>query len=111
METLRAQIAAITDEIQVLKNEVVQTKSAHATLHQSAVERNTDVLRRFTEIGDRLNAITTDTSTHVGQGKGYKKALIEPKQATVAEFAGGCQRQQEQIPDVGREGQRSGAAL
>ena len=57
METLRAQIAAITDEIQVLKNEVVQTKSAHATLHQSAVDRNTDMLQRFNAIGDRINAV------------------------------------------------------
>ena len=88
METLRAQIAAITDEIQVLKNEMVQTKSAHATLHQSAVDRNAETLRRFTDIGDRLNAIASDTGTHVGQGKGYKKSLIEPKQVTVTEFAG-----------------------
>ena len=61
MEVVAAQIAAITDEIQVLKNEIVQTKTAHATLHQSAVERNTDMLRRFTEIGDRLSTITSDT--------------------------------------------------
>ena len=91
METLRAQIAAITDEIQVLKNEVVQTKSAHATLHQSAVERNTDMLRRFTDIGDRLNALMPS-----GNRCGVRR---------------GCQRQPEQVPNVGGEGQRPGAAL
>ena len=76
------------EEINLLKSEVVQTKAAHASLHQSAVERNTDVLRRFSEIGDRLNAITTDTA-NTNEGKGFrKKSLIEPKQVTVAVFAG-----------------------
>ena len=47
MDALRQQVAAIADEINMLKSEVVQTKAAHASLHQSAVDRNTDVLRRF----------------------------------------------------------------
>ena len=88
METLQAQIAAITDEISMIKNEVVQTKAAHASLHQSTVDRNTDVIRRFAEVGDRLEAITAEVA-NAGDGKGYrKKSLIEPKQVNVAEFAG-----------------------
>ena len=84
-----AQIAAITDEINLLKSEVVQTKAAHASLHQSAVDRNTDVIRRFSEIGDRLTAVATEARSSEGKGTGFrKKALIEPKQINVSEFAG-----------------------
>ena len=88
MDALRQQVAAMVEEINLLKSEVVQTKTAHANLHQSTVDRNTDVLRRFSEITDRLHSLSTDAA-NTTDGKGSrKKFLIEPKQVNVSEFAG-----------------------
>ena len=88
MDVLQQQIAAMAEEINLLKSEVVQTKAAHASLHQSAVDRNTDIIRRFGEITDRLHNLSTDAA-NATEGKGSKKKfLIEPKQVNVAEFAG-----------------------
>ena len=88
MDVIQQQIAAMADEINLLKSEVVQTKAAHATLHQSAVDRNTDIIRRFGEITDRLHNLSTDAA-NTTDGKGSrKKFLIEPKQVNVSEFAG-----------------------
>ena len=89
MEAIMSQIAAMTDEINLLKGEVVQTKAAHAGLHQTAVERNADMIRRFDAIGDRLNTVATEVRSSEGKGAGARrKALIEPKQVNVDAFAG-----------------------
>ena len=76
----------MVEEIQLLKNEVVNTKAAHAGLHQSAVEQSADVSRRFDAVNEKL---TTMASSGTGGAPGkFKKPLIEPKQIEVAKFAG-----------------------
>ena len=88
MDALRQQVAAMVEEINLLKSEVVNTKTAHATLHQTSVDRNAEVLRRFSEITDRLHSLSTDAA-NTTDGKGSRKrCLIEPKQVNVTEFAG-----------------------
>ena len=92
MDALRQQVAAMIEEINLLKSEVVQTKTAHANLHQTSVDRNADTLRRFNEITDRLHNLSTDAA-NTTDGKGFrKKSLIEPKQ-------------EEQIFALGRKGE------
>ena len=54
MESVRAQVTALTDELTALKGEIVQIKAAHATLHQSSVEANTIHNRSYAEQADRI---------------------------------------------------------
>ena len=76
----------MVEEIQLLKNEVVQTKAAHAGLHQSAVEKNAEVSCRFDALNEQLTSMAS-SGTGGAPGK-FKKPLIEPKQIEVAKFAG-----------------------
>ena len=87
MDTLRAQIAAMSEEIQFLKEEVVQTKASHAGLHQDSVARNTEIARRFDALKEQMDAAGTGGVGQYNGGKA-KRALIEPKQVEVAKFAG-----------------------
>ena len=92
MEALRAQIGVLTDEMNLLKAEIVQAKANHASLHQSSVEANTATARSFAEIRARadvfegkIDNLKEEAKTYGGSGK---KPLIEPKQVEVAVFAG-----------------------
>ena len=40
VEALTAQIVVLTDELNSVKNELVQIKAAHRTLHQQSVDAN-----------------------------------------------------------------------
>ena len=87
MDTLRAQIAAMSEEIQFLKEEVVQTKASHAGLHQDSVARSTEITRRFDALKEQIDAVGAGGVGQYNGGK-FKKPLIEPKQVEVAKFAG-----------------------
>ena len=50
MEALNAQVRAVADELNTLRNEIITIKSAHAGLHQSAVEANTGHSQAFREM-------------------------------------------------------------
>ena len=54
MEAMRNQIQALTEELNTLRLEVVQTKSSHASLHQSTVEMSTGTARQFSELGEKF---------------------------------------------------------
>ena len=93
MEQLRAQIAAMTDEITMLKNEIVGVKTSHATLHQQAVEKNVmdagrhaDAATRLQQLEAGLDRIKEENPTTAGGSS--RKPLIEPKQVQVEVFAG-----------------------
>ena len=76
------QIRLVTEELAVLKEEVVSAKAAHASLHQNTVQANQGYIERFNNIENRINGIG---NTAIGT---KPKNLIEPKQITVGEFAG-----------------------
>ena len=77
MDALNRQVAAMTDEMQLLKAELIQIKTAHAGLHQNTVDRAADAARKFEEVAQKIEAITD------GDGRGFSgpkpKKLIEPK--------------------------------
>ena len=86
MDALNRQVAAMTDEMQLLKAELIQIKTAHAGLHQNTVDRAAEAARKFEEVGQKIEAITD------GDGRGFSgpkpKKLIEPKEVKVATFMG-----------------------
>ena len=92
MDALRTQISAITDEISVLRNEVVQVKAAHAALHQGTVEANSANTQKFEDQVTRLSRIESRIGDIASSGLGgetYKKRpLIEAKQVEVPVFTG-----------------------
>ena len=57
MEAVQAQIRTVVDELNTLRNEIVTIKSAHAGLHQSAVEANTGHNQAFREQAGRLDEV------------------------------------------------------
>ena len=67
----------MVEEIQLLKNEVVNTKAAHAGLHQSAIEKNAEVSRRFDALNEQLSTMASN-GTGGAPGK-FKMPPIEPK--------------------------------
>ena len=54
MEAMAAQMRAMSDEIAMLKNEVIQAKSAHAALHQESVQSHGATNRTLSEHARRL---------------------------------------------------------
>ena len=95
VEALNAQVRALTEELGILKTEIVQVKSVHANLHQQAVEAGAHNSRMFTEQAGRIEAAAKkiDDITHgagsIGGGGGFHpKPLIEAKQVEVSKFAG-----------------------
>ena len=59
MDALRSQISIVGDELATLRAEIVQVKSAHATMHQGAVDTNAQVGQRFQQLQDRLETMAT----------------------------------------------------
>ena len=55
MEALRAQIRVVTDELNMLKQEIVQVKASHASLHQTTVEASGATARSFAEFRTRAD--------------------------------------------------------
>ena len=95
MEAMNAQVRALTEELGILKSELVQVKSVHANLHQQAVEAGAHNSRMFAEQAGRLEAATkkiddiSNGAGSIGGGGGfYPKPLIEAKQVEVSKFAG-----------------------
>ena len=87
MDALRQQVIALTEELTVVKTELVNVKAAHANLHQQSSEANAANAKSFADQRSRFDAI----ETQMGSGKtGHDKPkpLIEPKQVEVKEFAG-----------------------
>ena len=84
---LNAQITAITDEVSTLRQEVIQIKAAHASLHQGAADSNNQHNAAYVEQAQRIVKLEQhleDLSKSppalggsIGAGKG--KDLIEPK--------------------------------
>ena len=81
MDALRQQVIALTEELTVVKTELVNVKAAHANLHQQTSEANAATAKSFAEQRSRFDTI----ETQVGSGKSGtdKKPLIEPKQVEV----------------------------
>ena len=57
MEALNAQVVAVVDELSTLRAEIIQIKSAHAALHQGAVENNAQSAKRYEEQFNRINQL------------------------------------------------------
>ena len=94
MEAINAQVRALTEELGILKSELVQVKSVHANLHQQAVEAGAHNSRMFTEQAGRIEAAAkkiddiTSGASSIGGGGFRPKSLIEAKQVEVSKFAG-----------------------
>ena len=93
MEQMIAQVAAMTEEIQLLKNEVVGVKASHATLHQQSVEKNVmdagrhaDAATRIAQLEEGIERVRMEAPTLPGGTS--RKPLIEPKQVAVEVFSG-----------------------
>ena len=93
---VNAQITALTDEISTLRQEVIQIKAAHATLHQGAVDSNNqhhaaygEQAQRIVKLEQHLEDLSRSPPASGGAfGSGKGKDLIEPKQVTVETFTG-----------------------
>ena len=96
MQQVQAQVTVISDELTLLKNEMIQMKAAHANMHQAAVEQGSTSAQRHTEQSQRMQSVEEKfdrLSTQIRSGGssydgGKRQHLIEPKQITVEEFAG-----------------------
>ena len=86
MTAMANQIAALTQEIDIIKNEVIGLKAAHAGLHQSSVDAGASTRQQFTEIANRIEGV--ESKLPAISGGSSKKPLIEPKQLVVEEFIG-----------------------
>ena len=51
MERLQQQVTAVTDELNLVRAEIVQLKSAHATMHQSDVETRAPIWQSIRRCG------------------------------------------------------------
>ena len=94
-EQMMAQVVALTDELTALRGEIIQMKTAHATLHQSTVDSNNQSHQAFGEQGERIarveKSIENMAKTTAGMPTttdGKPKFLIEPKQVEVEKFSG-----------------------
>ena len=89
MDALAVQIRVVSEELGTLRNELIQAKTSHANLHQSVVEANTASGRRIEQVEAKLQQVARDAEGVVEGKPAMKKALIEPKNVEVKEFAGG----------------------
>ena len=98
MEQLRAQMQILADEMNSLKAEIVNVKSAHASLHQSTVDSGAQSANKYSEYAARLVGIETkldslglEAGTFADKGFGGPKppALMKPEQVKVGIFHGG----------------------
>ena len=93
MEQVVAKIAVMTEEITMLKNELIGVKSSHATLHQQAVEKNVMDAGRHAEAAEKIQRLEAgierikEEAPAIGGGSS-RKPLIEPKQVQVEVYAG-----------------------
>ena len=87
---MAAQVAALTDELQALKSEIIGVKAGHASMHQMMVESGTTNAQQFGAQADRIVALEKRIETTIGKGSidGKPKPLIEAKQIEVSAFAG-----------------------
>ena len=95
MEAVTAQVRALTEELGILKAELVQVKSVHANLHQQAVEAGAQNRSMFADQAGRIEAATkrideiaSGAEEIGGKGAFHPKPLIEAKQVEVTTFAG-----------------------
>ena len=92
MERMQQQLQVLGNELSTLKDEIVNIKSAHATLHQQSVESGTQHNQKFTEQYAMLqsleNKVDDMTRTLPSSEFGKPKALTEAKQVDVPKFAG-----------------------
>ena len=95
MQALNAQVTAVTDELATLRAEIIQIKSAHATLHQGAVEAGAQSAKAFEDQAARIVRLEQgigemSRGTGAGQGGGFakEKPLIEAKQVSVEVYSG-----------------------
>ena len=89
MDELRRQIAVLADEMNAIRGEIVQSKTAHATLLQTAVEDRTQISSRFAEVESKLEILKKNGGIDSSTNKFAKEQfLIEPKQVVVPEFEG-----------------------
>ena len=70
-----AQIDVLTNELNALRNEIVQTKANHAQLHQASVDANATSTRTFLEYGARINTVEKKMA-ELGETLVEHKALV-----------------------------------
>ena len=86
---MNEKITAVVDEISLLRAELIQIKSAHATLHQAAVDAGAGNTKAFAEQADRIAKIEDMArGSAFGIGGDKKRDLIEAKQVNVEIFSG-----------------------
>ena len=88
---MAAQVAALTDELQTLKSEIIGVKAGHASLHQMMVESGTTQAQQYGAQADRIVALEKRIETTISKGSidgiaGKPKPLIEAKQINVNVF-------------------------
>ena len=90
MEAMNQKITAVADELGLLRAELIQVKSAHASLHQAAVDAGASNTRAFSEQASRIEKIEKgfdDVARGAAFGGGgdqsKKRYLIEAKQVNV----------------------------
>ena len=59
---MNRQITAIAEDLAVLRNEIVQVKSAHAALHQGTVEAGAGTAQSFETQLNRIKRIEKDVN-------------------------------------------------
>ena len=97
MEAMNLQMTAIADEMATLRSEIISIKTAHASLHQNAVEANAANARSYGEQADRLSKLQqkveeiADGPDGAARVTEKSKQLIEPKNVEVKIFAGSMQ--------------------
>ena len=92
---MNQKITAVADELGLLRAELIQVKSAHASLHQAAVDAGANNARAFTEQADRIAKIekgfddmSKGAAMAGGSDPSKRKDLIEAKQVNVEVFSG-----------------------
>ena len=86
MEALAGQIRSLTEEVSSLRNEIVNIKAAHASLHQASTDSHTATQGVLTDHGIRIGGIEGKITGLTGGGK--QKSLIDIKNVVVGKFAG-----------------------
>ena len=88
-------IQMLSEELNILKAEVMQSKANHASLHQTTVDANAGTTRSFMEVEAQINTLKKkvsdidDRTYNTTSTGGYqKKPLVEPKQVVVPDFHG-----------------------
>ena len=92
---MQEQIRVLTTELELLKQEIVGVKAAHAAMHQSSVDAGAASQRLAAEQSSRIGVIEgkfagleRDAGTIGTSSFGKSRPLIEPKQISVEVFAG-----------------------